>query len=1100
MGFFEIFRPDIPALAARNDYPGLVKALHHNDPHIQKEAADALEKAGIPCIPALLAAVSSAEKNPVSPVLHVLVRIDQAPPDQILPVLIQQYDEDPESVASIFSLDDAKSLNFLIKMLGNKENTAQDFAINVIKDLGEPAWPVLADVLLAPSYVLRNNAAKILYASGWKPRTEEEYIQYKIAAGQWTDLVKMKRSAVHPLIALLSDPYYAIRRHAAAALGEIGDPQAVRPLCAMLDDPDADMCVSAAEALRNIPDKRAIPPLVKALHHPAHNVRFTAANSLASYDWTPAADEEKILYLLALERWTDLQAMGKSTIPVLVLALGDGYYSVRQGAAETLGQMGGAGREALTLALNNKNPVVRQTVTEYLNRSRTNRTPQNSSQEVEIQRSAVENQKQNAGNRGNVSPADNRAVPPALPDRNPGARPSQVQDPKKEAVSPVRPPTDHKTSPETVLQRTPDAPRSLTEDTPGKTILEVPDPNVKKTEITQTKDLSAFIAALHNADEDIRIVAVENLLKCGNDAADPLISALSDCSARVRTAAAEALGKLRCERAVPELIRLLGDTDNEVRCAAATALGAVGDIQAFVPLAGLLTDEFGTVRSAAVTGLSGLGEPAVPFLVKLLGHEDPRIRAGAAAALGTTGATGACAPLAELFTDDDPDVRESAARAVGSIGIPSLKILENAISSGNPVVRMCGVIGLGMIGEPARELLIRACHDPDPRIAQKARQMTGPEGSVSQESGQETPATTNGQNTDMDSPALTTPANDPSPDIPALIRLINNSNRDVVIKAVTNLVTAGESSVIPLVDALLHENDEIRAGAAEALVVIGEPSVNPLLEKLPGSSSEEKIWILHTLGKLGDRRAVEPVSSILSSPDPRLQQAALETLGYIGDNRVVGRVAELLHDPDEHTRETAARVLGYIGDPSSSRSLIPALGDEEYTVREIAKDALFEIGEPAIPALVDALKHPSGDIREGAATGLIRQNWKPATTDEKVYFLMAQENWLDIAHMGPAAIPPLTCALNTADEEMQMGVILTLGKMARPETVGLLAKALINRNVMIRQKAMRALVDMGESARQPLLEFASTSPENLRRATDDVLARIDQKVHSGPFS
>ncbi|MDD1701963.1 MAG: HEAT repeat domain-containing protein, partial [Methanoregula sp.] len=853
---------------------------------------------------------------------------------------------------------------------------------------------------------------------------------------------------------------------------------AVVPLCAMLADPDPEICVSAAEALRNIPDKRAIPPLVKALQHPAHTVCFTAAHTLAAYEWIPTRDTEKILYHLGLEQWKELSSMGKSAIPALVLALGDGYYSVRQGAAETLMQMGGAGREALTQALKNDNPTIRQTAMEFLGRA--GRRSGNQARPVEIEKSPVERMDPKAGHGRAVTPAGTRTAPPVFPDRKQGAGPEPVHEPARVAPDPVRPAPEPKTSPGPMAERVPDAPRTIAPDTPGKTILEVPDPKAKKPEAASKRDLSALIAALHNADEDIRMVAVENLLKCGDDAVDPLLSVLSDPSARVRSAAAEALGKLHCDRAVSGLAALLSDTDEEVRCAAAAALGVIGDIQAFAPLARLLTDDYEKVRRAAVSGLAGLGGQAVPYLIKLLGHEKPRIRAGAATALGATGTPGACAPLAALFTDTDQEVRESAARAVGSIGIPAMKILENAVSSADPAVRLCGVTGLGIIGEPAKELLVRACQDPDPRVAEKARQLAGP--------GQ---AYANHQESEPEN-QTDVPAQGPAD----LIRLINSPNKDVVIKAVSDLVQAGEDSVLPLVDALLHEKEEIRAGAAEALVAIGEPSVHPLLQILQTSPADEKIWILHTLGKLGDRRAVEPISDLLFVPDSRLQQAAMEALGYIGDARVTGKIAELLHDPDERTREVAARVLGYIGDPSSSRLLIPALGDEEYTVREIAEDALFEIGEPAIPALVDALKNPSHDIREGAAAGLSRQNWEPATTDEKVYFLMAQENWIDLARMGTDAITPLTYALDNADEELHMGVILTLGRMARPETVSLLARALVDKNVMIRQKAMRALVDMGESAREPLKEFASTSPSDLRQATEDVLARIDRKVHS----
>lgn len=1079
MGFFELFRPDIPALCVQKDYAGLVQALQHSDPAIVTEASAALKQAGPAGVPALLAAIQSADKKNQRHVFSTLLTVDALPTEEVVPVIAAMYRENPEEVTDLIKGSGAAGMQFLGKLLGSSEKKSQTFAIQILKDCGESARPALIEALGAKSYILRANAAKILSLGGWTPKTEEEFIRFKAAAGEYGELVRIKKPAVPLLISLLLDPYYGVRRDAAEALGKIGDPRAVLPLCALLQDTDPEICVSAAEALRNIPDKRAVNPLIKALSHPVHTVCFAAANTLAAYDWSPSTDEHRFLFALAREDWKTIISMGRSAIPGLVRALGDGYYGVRQGAAGTLMQMGGAGREALFQAQNNENPVIRQTAREYLTRSRSEAPLSGQGKKVTIERNPAGSSRSEAAHGPSAPVHPDQRITQFPPKGTPAS--STVPEKSAEPVRPGAVPAAPAQQP--AQQREPDAPRERPAETPGKTILEVPDANAKKPKEARHTDLSALIAALKSPDEDVRMVAVESLAKYGDDAADALISVLGDPSARVRAADAEALGKIRCGRAVPGLSGLLFDPDEEVRCAAASALGAIGDIQAFAPLARLFSDDYESVRKAAVSAVAALGGPALPYLLRLLSHENPKIRAGASSALGATGARAAAAPLAVLFADPDPEVRENAAHAVGALGVSSLAILEHSIASSDPLVRMCGVVALGIIGEPARDLLARACQDPDPAIAAKARSLAGIGAHA-------------GESAIVDQPDGSSEASANSQDISVLIRLLNNPNKDVVIKAVGDLVQGGESSVLPLIHALIHEKDEIRAGAAEALAVIGKPSVKPLLAMLPDVGPEEKIWILHTLGKLGDHDSVEPISALLFDRDPRVQQAAMEALGYIGDPRVAGIIAARLEDPDERTREVAARALGYIGDPSAVRLLVTTLGDEEYTVREVAGDALFEIGEPAIPSLSEALKNPSRDIREAASGVLGRLDWKPATTDERVYLLMAQENWIDLARMGPEAIGPLTRALESGDEELHMGVIVTLGKMAGPETVGLLARALVDRNVMVRQKAMRALLDMGESARQPLMDFASASPDDIRHAAEDVISRIDRKVHS----
>ena len=56
-----------------------------------------------------------------------------------------------------------------------------------------------------------------------------------------------------------------VRRGAAEALGQLGDPRAVEPLIKALGDFDGSVCESAAKALGELGDDRAVDPLLKVL-------------------------------------------------------------------------------------------------------------------------------------------------------------------------------------------------------------------------------------------------------------------------------------------------------------------------------------------------------------------------------------------------------------------------------------------------------------------------------------------------------------------------------------------------------------------------------------------------------------------------------------------------------------------------------------------------------------------------------------------------------------------------------------------------------------------------------------------------------------------
>ncbi len=141
-------------------------------------------------------------------------------------------------------------------------------------------------------------------------------------------------------------------------------------------------------------------------------------------------------------------------------------------------------------------------------------------------------------------------------------------------------------------------------------------PNVAK--LRRNKDLDAILALLETTGENIHW--------------------------RVRTKAAEALGKMGDRRAVEPLIKLLSDRYYNVRGSAAWALGELGDRRAVEPLLSAFKEAVNEWRyyrfygEQALEALGKLGDPStVAHLIPFLGHKDWEVRSETAKVLGKLG-------------------------------------------------------------------------------------------------------------------------------------------------------------------------------------------------------------------------------------------------------------------------------------------------------------------------------------------------------------------------------------------------------------------------------------------------------------------------------
>jgi|GEM_PF-619292 len=1092
MGFFDIFRPDVRNLAANQDVEGLIKVLQSEDTTVQLEAAEALRLMGESALPRMVPHLSGND-NLALRLLGIIGRMDNIRPEKLCTCL-KSCRFSRSTFASLAETMGPDSVGILICVLEEADEETGKGIIGALSHAGPAAIPTLISALDNPSFRVRDGAVRALKSYSWKPQNEQEYIRFLIASRSWDELSRAKKPAVVPVSALLSDPYYAIRRDAARVLGELGDSSAVPALLSVFQDPDPEVCVNAIDALARIHDRRAVPQLKTALQHPNYGIRLAAARGLTAFNWSPANETEKVQLLLASEQWDDLIHLGKHAIPALVLALGDEYYGVRMSAAEALRKMGNVGRETLQRATVNKNPTIRQTATDFLRKLKEDQKPDNPSGVT------VDKSPQASATNGQKTTPCKPGINPQLGIRHASEKrptPAQVQRPESGPQTPATPPPAREAPDKNSPGENPDPNRQdAFPDQKKAREFPAPPPGQSEAGGDENKgnpELAMLIETLGHSDPQVKAIAVESLARFGNEAVDPLVAALADPSSFLRITIADVLGRIQDSRAVPALIALMGDADKDVREAAASALGNIGNIQALVPLVKILDDPEDVVRTAAIVALSRLGKPAIPFLVPLLSHSRPDIRSGSAAALGTLGAKEAIPQLAALFADKEEIVRESAAHALGTIGTPALSALSTALNNRNVSVRLCAVTGLGLIGEPALESLLAASRDSDPDVSSMARMLVA-QITADKDAVQELDSASPVYEAFPEEPPTGALLVDSVPDVEPFIRLLCHHEKEIQIESHQKIVSIGASAIRPLVRALASENPEIQAGAAEALVEIGEPSVLPLIatldEEIPGKTRQ---WIILALGKLGDLRAVPRLRTLLSDEDSIVRGASAEALGYIGDTTVVHSLGELLNDRNEQVKISAARALEYIGDASAVSYLIPVLGDEEYTVRKVVIEALSELGAAAVPVLNEALQSTERDVRAGAVTCLDNIGWKPETEFEQYCYLTAQENWIQLACLGDSAIPWLSTAIEIGDEESRIGAITALSRMSQPTTIEPLIRALNDKNFIVKRKVMMALAEKGDPARRMLISACEGKSPEFRQIADQIIGLIDRK-------
>lgn len=338
----------------------LIKALEDPEAEVRLSAALALGGLGDrAAILPLAARLSDRDQRVSQAAAESLARLG----DQRATKLLTDSLKDPDwrvraraaaALAGAPAADSAEIMAALAQALNDKDPVVRFYAKEALVARGAASVPYLIQVLRAGRESAREGAARALARIG--PPSVPELIailkdkasapELKVACAWALGQIRDAR-AIEPLVALLKEERYFIRREAGRALSRIGEP-ALTELLELAQSASAPVREAAVEALGSANSPRAVDALIQAIADSNQNVSRAAVRALGETKSERAVGP--LLSLLASESLGTLASealseLGQPAVPGLIAALKDARPTVRALAARALGEI--ASREAV---------------------------------------------------------------------------------------------------------------------------------------------------------------------------------------------------------------------------------------------------------------------------------------------------------------------------------------------------------------------------------------------------------------------------------------------------------------------------------------------------------------------------------------------------------------------------------------------------------------------------------------------------------------------------------------------------------------------------------------------------------------------------------
>ena len=497
---------------------------------------------------------------------------------------------------------------------------------------------------------------------------------------------------------------------------------------------------------------------------------------------------------------------------------------------------------------------------------------------------------------------------------------------------------------------------------------------------------------------------------------------LKDASPAARLKAVEQLSPLQPTEGVGPLGAAMADEDWRVRRAAVKALAARRDDALVDGVIAALRDghrDF-SLLSSALQLLTLTGVDSTKALVRLMDDSDAELRVQAALALGSQRHPAAVEALLRALDDPDANVRFHAIESIGRLASPlaieklaaiaetrdfylAFPALEALVRINDPLIapRIAPLVGDPLLGSAAAEALghigdedaIRPLVDA---LSQPATSVSAVVEALTRIEHRYESSTSNGEEIkelvrrhlsaagvgrivaalerasgESVRPLINVLGWLKDPAIPGtLVRLLGAEEaRHDVVEA---FVRFGSCAVPLLTDQLAATDLDTRRAAIVALGRIGDRrAVEPLIHLLGEHDRELRINVASALARLGDARAFEPLLSLLGEGDVAVRQAVVGALNSIGHPDMASHVRGLLSDSNPLLRESAVKIAGYFGYPECADEVVARCSDFDEAVRAAAIEHLPYFDDSrALHTLALVLEKDTPRVRAAAAQAL----------------------------------------------------------------------------------------------------------------------------------
>jgi len=117
--------------------------------------------------------------------------------------------------------------------------------------------------------------------------------------------------------------------------------------------------------------------------------------------------------------------------------------------------------------------------------------------------------------------------------------------------------------------------------------------------------------------------------------------------------------------------------------------------------------------------------------------------------------------------------------------------------------------------------------------------------------------------------------------IPPIMQALDDPERSVRIEAVKALAALGVPAIAPLMQVFREGDLRMRTSAMEALWMLGQPATTPLIMVLKDNQSDVRKRAALLLGEIGDQKAVDHITGLLTDENVAVRREAFEALEMI---------------------------------------------------------------------------------------------------------------------------------------------------------------------------------------------------------------------------